>query len=624
MSKRTDIIVVERPRRAIKSGTEVEFSIWVPDCWGFVSKATLLACKHGDLEQKGYKMNYIQKEDEQISKFTVRVSFEDVGIHYFYFEIFLNGQKTIVKYDYQLEQPTTNDGDLWKVTVYDRQFETPDWAKGKLIYHVFTDRFFKSEKYITPAMPGRTQLYWGEMPTWKPNADGEIKNEEFFMGNLLGIQEKLDYLIELGVEILYLSPICMSQSNHRYDTANYKKVDPYLGNEDSMKNLCKEAHKRGMKVILDAVFNHTGNDSVYFNEYAHYKELGAYQSKDSKYYDMFAKTQDGKFRYWWGFKNLPECDGTNKKWIEFICGKRGVIDVWFSWEIDGLRLDVADELTDEFIEEIRIAVHRNKKDGFIVGEVWDHAIEKEIYGKKRQYLLGKGLDSVMNYPFSNAIIKYIRFGDAKCFKGTISAILDEYPECAISTLMTSLSTHDIARAMTTSAGDGINNIAYQWVWNVSEGRQWQYLHDSLGENYDIARKRFKLETIIQYFLPGNPCIFYGDEAGLCGYNDPFNRKCYPWGKEDNDLIAFFKLLGKVKKSVTEIYKLDLNIIYITNEVLIFERVSNIKSVLIAVNRTDKQIPIQIPIKYKEKGKMIFDIGGTFENLNSYGAIIIMA
>lgn len=624
MFKRTDIITVDRPRKAIKSEQEVEFAIWVPDSWGFVSKATLLACKHGDLEQKGYKMDFTQKEDEKISKFTVKVSFEDVGIHYFYFEIFLNGEKTILKYDYQTKQPTTNGGDLWKVTVYDKQFETPTWAKGKLIYHIFVDRFSKSENYVTPAMPGRMQLYWGEIPTWKPNADGEIKNEEFFMGNLLGVEEKLDYFNDLGVEILYLSPICRSQSNHRYDTSDYEEVDPYLGNKETIKTLCKQAHKRGINVILDGVFNHTGNDSVYFNEFSHFNTIGAYQSKDSNYYDMYSKNENGQFSYWWGFKNLPKCDGKSQMWIDFICGVEGVIDQWFEWGIDGVRLDVADELTDEFIERIRIAVHRNKKDGFIVGEVWDHAIEKEIYGRKRQYLLGKGLDSVMNYPFSNAILKYIRFGDVECFRETITSILDEYPPCAISTLMTSLSTHDITRAMTTLAGEGINNFAYQWVWDVTKNRDWQYEHDSLGDNYNLAKTRFKLATIIQYFLPGNPCIFYGDEVGLHGYKDPFNRKCYPWGHEDNELLEFFKQIGELKKSVTEIYKLDFKIIYITNDVLIFERTDNTKSILIAVNRTDKQIHIQIPEMYKLKGKKVFDINASFEKLNSYGAIIIMA
>lgn len=615
-------IIVEVPQKAIKMESEVEISIFIPDSLGFVEKATLLVCKHGDKEQKGYKMEYMDKKEQQISKFTTKVTFMEVGIHYFYFEIFLNGQKTIVKYNYNTRQPDVYAGDLWKVSVFYKEFETPEWAKGKNIYHIFVDRFYKSDNYVAPAMPGRTQLYWGDMPTWKPNADGLIKNEEFFMGNLLGIQEKLDYLLELGVEILYLSPICRSQSNHRYDTADYEEVDPYAGNIEMMKTLCSEAHKRGMYVILDSVFNHTGNDSIYYNQYFHYSTIGAYQGKESEYYDIYRRDDSGNPQFWWGFENLPECNCNSEKWSKFICGPEGVIDKWFSWGIDGLRLDVADELTDDFIEKIRVAVHRNKKDGYIIGEVWDHAIEKEIYGRKRQYLLGKGLDSVMNYPVSNAILKYIRFGDVECFRGTIDAILSEYPQCSIDTLMTSLSTHDITRAMTTLVGEGINNFAYQWVWDVSEGREWQFHYDALDERYNLAKRRLKLATIIQYFLPGNPCVFYGDEAGLFGYKDPFNRKCYPWGKEDKELLGFFRALAKAKKSVQDIYKLDFKIMSISEELLVFERTDKERGILVAINRTEKYIYHQIPEVYKQNGAEIFSLDSKSEVLNPYGAIII--
>lgn len=621
MKVRDDWISVERPIKAVKTGEKIKFAIWIPDSWGFVSKATLLICKHGDLTQKAFKMDYLEKSENVVSKFETEITIEDVGIHYFYFAIVVNEDKKVLKYDYRHKKSAINEGDLWKFTVYDKNFNTPHWANGKLIYHIFLDRFYNSTSYCAPALPGRTQLWWGDLPIWKPNSEGIIKNNEFFMGNLLGVIEKLEYLNELGVEILYLSPVCKSQSSHRYDTADYQEIDPYLGDKEILKLLCNNAHKLGIRIILDSVFNHTGDESKYFNRNNHYNSKGAYQCKDSPYYNWYKQNGDS-FEYWWGFENLPVCNGYSKEWKDFICGVDGVIDQWFELGIDGLRLDVADELTDEFISEIRKAVHRNKQDGYIIGEVWEDAIEKEVYGKKRQYLLGNGLDSVMNYPFSNAILKYIRFGDVACFEGTINSILENYPLCSIKTLMTSLSTHDITRAMTTLAGDGITNQPFNWIWDVNGNRQWQYENDSLKANYELAKKRFKLATIIQYFLPGNPCIFYGDEAGLHGYKDPFNRKCYPWGKEDKDLQEFFRRLGQVRKRIQNIGEFDFKILNISKEILVFERASNNTSIIVIINRTDNQVTIDIPSKYLNPETEIFSINRQNNTLLPYGGIIL--
>ena len=377
-----------------------------------------------------------------------------------------------------------------------------------------------------------------------------------------------------------------------------------------------------MRIIIDGVFNHTGNDSKYFNEYNSYNTIGASQGIKSPYYNWYKKNDNGEFEYWWGFRNLPVCDGNNLEWQKFIYGKNGVIDTWFKWGIDGIRLDVADELTDEFIENIRIAVKRNKKDGFILGEVWDNAICKEGYGKQRKYLLGKGLDSVMNYPFTNAILKYVRFGRADYFEETVNDILTQYPEDSLYSLMNSLSTHDITRVMTTLVGDGINNSRYNWVWDVPYSRAWQFDKLKLSDTqYEKAKKMMKIATIIQYFLPGNACIYYGDEIGMYGYRDPFNRRCFEWKNIDKELHEFFIQLGQIRKKMDFLSNAKLNIVEINKNVLVFERKNSMESVLIIVNRSENKIDVSIPEQYLT-GEVIFKSNYDNNQLLEYGFLVI--
>ena len=226
--------------------------------------------------------------------------------------------------------------------------------------------------------------------------------------------------------------------------------------------------------------------------------------------------------------------------------------------------------TDEFIENIRIAVKRNKKDGFIIGEVWENAITKEKDGNQRKYLLGTGLDTVMNYPFANAILKYVRFGNSKYLVETINEISSQYPNDAKNSLMNSLSTHDITRAITTLSADGIQNNKYNWVWDVPYSRDWQFEHDKIDkENYEKAKKMMKVATTIQYFMPGNPCIYYGDEIGMYGYKDPFNRKCFEWDKIDEDMHKFFVQIGKLRKQNKFLSDAEIKIIQADENLFMF-------------------------------------------------------
>lgn len=615
-------IIVNWPKRAVRIGENFKISLIIPNGYGIVENACILFCRHGSSEQKRFSLKYIETQN-QSSIFSVNVRINEIDVYYFYLALQLNGRDSIIKYDYYSDNALIDNGGLWKLIVCDSKFNAPNWAESALYYHIFVDRFFKSEKYRAIAMAGRTQLRWGEMPVWKPDADGMINNIEFFMGNLLGVVEKLEYLSELGIEIIYLSPIVLSQSNHRYDAANYKEVDPYCGNEKMIKLLCKEAKKKGIRIVLDGVFNHTGNLSKYFNEYSYFDTIGACQGEKSPYYPWYKRDSKGNQQFWWGFKNLPEVNSDNPEWVNFICGVDGVIDKWFQWGISGVRLDVADELSDAMISQIKTAVQRNKVDGLIIGEVWDNPYDKENrYGKNRNYLLGPGMNSVMNYPMTQSILKYVRSADVECFKNTARFIKEQYPKSAISSAMTALSTHDIPRALSVLGGNRKEDQYNDWYWDAVGDRKWQYENDELPD-YEKAKKMFKIASIIQYFFMGSPCLFYGDEAGLYGYKDPFNRKCYPWGNEDKDLISFFMKLGQFRKNVN-MKELEYSIIEINSDYLIFERLKegNPNSVFIAVNRTDTALKICIPDKYQSENLKKFNLNSNGNIMNPYGAIII--
>lgn len=627
-------IFVEVPKTTTRMSEIYKITLKIDEKYGFVDEAKIIINQQKGTNEREITMKYVATEGN-MNIFSCNVPFDEVGLYYFCIKIILNGETKWVKNNVQNECTciTTDDMQYWTITVYDDNYHVPDWAKGKIMYQIFPDRFFRSKKYVPNSLEGRVTKKWGDIPNWVIGEDGEVCNNDYFMGNLRGISEKLKYLAKLGVEIIYLNPIVMGQSNHRYDVADYEKVDPYLGTNDDLKQLCDAAHKCGIKIIADGVFNHTGSNSKYFNQFGKYDTIGAFQGNESPYYNWYRKNQEGNFEYWWGFKNLPVCDGNNSGWQQFIYGEGGIIDKWFSLGIDGLRLDVADELTEEFIENIRIAVKRNKPDGLIIGEVWENAITKEAYGKQRTYLLGKGLDTVMNYPFTNAILKYVRFGKAKYLVETIEEIKTYYPEDALFSLMNSLSTHDITRCITTLVADGIQNGKNNWVWDVPYSREWQFANSNLSDTqYNNAKKLMKIATVIQYFLPGNPCIYYGDEVGMYGYKDPFNRMCFPWKKTDNDLLDFFAKIGKVRKECTFLKDADINIIQADEDKFIFERIGKkdiedkahssegVNKVLVAVNRTAQKVKIKIPEEYIG-GKNTFKNNASEDAISGYGILI---
>ena len=410
------------------------------------------------------------------------------------------------------------------------------------MYQIIPDRFCKSGEVHENIPEGRVlREDWNGTPWYKPDHNGHVWNNDYFGGDFKGIQSKLKYLSDLGVTCIYLYPIFESHENHRYNTADYMKADPMLGTNDDFEELCTEAKKYGISVILDGVFSHTGADSRYFNKFGRYKDsVGAYQSKESPYYEWYSFINyPHEYEAWWGIDTLPNIWENNEDYTEFICGDEGVLHYWLDKGAAGFRLDVADELPDQFLNNLRKSVKNYGKDKVIIGEVWEDASNKESYGIKRRYLLGDQLDSVMNYPFREAIINFVKGGLARDFIYSIMTILENYPKPSIDVLMNFVSTHDIERAINRLAGEYCDDKSKDWMAE-------KYLTE---EQYRQGKNMLKVAMTLMFFLPGVPSIYYGDEAGLQGYKDPFNRRCYPWGNEDQELINFVSELSRVRKSI---------------------------------------------------------------------------
>ena len=484
----------------------------------------------------------------------------------------------------------------WQLTVYDRNFKTPDWLKGGLIYQIFPDRFFSSGEKKDKVPSDRVlRTDWGGEPYWKPTETGRVLNNDYFGGDLKGIEKKLDYLSSLGVTCIYLNPIFEAQSNHRYDTADYSRIDSILGTQKDFTRLCREAKKRGISVILDGVFSHTGDDSIYFNKYGRYDSVGAYQSRESAYYGWYKfERWPDKYKSWWGIDILPEVTEESPDFIEFIAGENGIAKKWLRCGARGWRLDVADELPDEFLDAFRKAVKDEKSDAVVLGEVWEDASNKSSYGKRRRYLQGKQLDSVMNYPFAEAIISFIRTGKVEGFTDKILSITENYPKCVVDVLMNHIGTHDTMRAITCLAGD---SCEYR-------DRNWQSKTKLTDGQYEKGVKLLKLAAAIQYTLPGVPSLYYGDEAGMQGYKDPFNRVCYPWGKENADLIGWYRLLGSIRKLCKCLKDGGFCTVSEMLGCLAYTRSAKTDEILVIINRNEHGIDYYLPEKWHTASSLL--------------------
>ena len=592
-----------------------KIKIQVPITIGWIERMKFIT--EANDGRRAYQLKHIKNDDNYVY-FETELSLPTKALYHYYFSFEANHRFIYYKKENRQDINHINQDEMWKLSV---NFKTPDWAKGKIMYHVFVDRFNRGNPNQPEKMKNRS-IYnsWDDEVKIGPDENG-IWNADFYGGDIKGITEKLDYIESLGVSIIYLSPIVWSQSNHRYDSADYKKVDPYAGTNKDLKELCDKAHEKGIKIVLDAVFNHTGNDSKYFNQYNNFETVGAYQSENSKYYDFYRKyiyNNKPQFDYWWGMTNLPVCDGNSKIWQDYIYGEGGVIDLWFQLGIDGLRLDVADELTDEFIEGIRKAVKRNKEDGFILGEVWKNPMRMN-----RSYIeSGKGMDSVMNYLLIDALIRYFKYSDTYKLREIINQIEREYPKETIDTLMNFTSTHDITRAINIF---GTNEFQYsgEWAWNLqNDDRNWQNNYKLNNDQYNYSKEVYKSYIATLAFLPGILSIFYGDEVGVEGMGNLSNRKPFPWTKKDTELLEFFRTIGKIRKKESFLETADLKIYDINNNYFQFERTNNNEKALITVNRTDYNTNFYIPDEYNDS-RQIYSLNNSNKyNLNRHGVLVL--
>ena len=518
--------------------------------------------------------------------YEITLKFHRVGLYFYYFTfpgfVFLGCGK-------YRNAVVTNHPASWQITVYDENYETPDWIKGGVMYQIFPDRFRKEGDY--PIVPHKIKRDdWGGCPTFRPNEYGKVLNNDFFGGNLNGVRAKLDYLKSLNVSVIYFNPIFEAYSNHRYDTGDYMKIDPLLGTLEDFEALVQDAKAHGIRIILDGVFNHTGVDSRYFNKYGRYDSVGAYQSLDSPYRDWYQFHQfPDTYDSWWGMETLPAVNESSPSFQSYILGEGGVLKTWLSRGIGGYRLDVADELPDFFLRLLRKSVKEQDPEAGIIGEVWEDASNKIAYGARREYLQGYELDSVMNYPLKDAIIGYMLTGSNDHLRETIAMLIDNYPKETLDALMNVLGTHDTPRILTVLGNKYCSNKEQMAVTFLSD------------EEKERAKKKLKMAALLQFTLPGVPCIYYGDETGMEGYVDPFCRGCFPWDDIDEALGAFYARLGAIRtKNFPEIFKDgSYREVFADPSCLVFERRKGEKALYVYCNNSASEYAIRMRGEYTE-------------------------
>lgn len=550
------------------------------------SKVTLVVFRDGEDKKYEYVM-YKESGADGYDNYLADVSFKK-GLYFYYFV--MEG----VTYEHYIGIGEDKQAGLfydnvrpYQLSVYKKKYVTPTWLNKGVMYQIMTDRFCKVGE--TVANEDKIMRAWGEQPYFR-DADGVVRNRDFFGGNIKGITSKLPYLASLGVNVVYLNPIFKAYSNHKYDTEDYETIDPMFGTEEDFAELCSQAEKLGMKVILDGVFNHTGSSSKYFNRDKKYGESGAYNDVNSPYRKWYNIDDDGNYECWWNFQSLPRINARSTSAQSYFCGKDGIVPRWLKAGASGWRLDVVDEIDDCMLDKIVAAAKKQKPDCAIIGEVWEDASNKVDYGVRRHYLDGSQLDSVMNYPLKDGIVEFVRDGNVTALSRAVFDIINNYPSYIRNSLMNILGTHDTVRILTNLAGGRLDNASKEIQSRVK-------LTDS---QYAWGIKLLKLAAVLQYTMFGFPCIFYGDEAGQEGYKDPFCRGCYPWGSENNELLDFYKRLGQLRNERV-FTDGDFHELIAENGVYAFERNANDEqmSVIVAVNRGESDYAIYLGGAYKD-------------------------
>ena len=559
----------------VSTSEPLRITLRIANQLGYVNDVKALFNRNGEppgAERKVFLEYDHARSKDGFSFFTGEAKFMTPGYRTFFIQLRINGIVHEIRYDPNSEEAVFSRDpkhEFWKTFVYYSFFETPDWIKGGIMYQIFVDTFHSEN---LPEHLKEKVVSWYTPPKWKHDPDGTYRNNQFYGGNLRGIISKLQYIKSLGVTVIYLTPIFKSPSSNRYDTDDYTEIDEMVGTWEDLDELHKKANDLGIAIVVDVVFNHSGKDNKLLKE-------------DPDLYDWHHKYT--KPKCWWGYEHLVEFNKYHEKYFIHL-------SEWlnkYKDYMDGIRLDVADSLPDFVLKFIRGNFPK-----YILGEVWKNA----IIGEFREFFHGDELDAVMNYQFANAIYRYVRWGNGKYFKRIMHDVKFLYPPQALDASPIFLSSHDIPRKETNLVGDFMKeSLGYEnnWdidkdsYWNDEHGRfdtnkfrTWEALHDEVpSDKKELARKLHKLAVFVQYTLPGLPSIFAGDEAGVWGYKDPFNRKPFPWDNIDKELYQFYCMMGRFRIGYRDLFSNSKNfeLIKANEQKLVYKW----NEYLIVVNRT---------------------------------------
>lgn len=555
------------PFGAVKLGTPIKISIEV-----YKEVTVYIHTVNFNGHEQDIVMDIVSRNEEGYFLYTGTIDTSNsLGLLNYYFKIIYNNKVVYYgnnndvlggigqKYDYRPK--------LYQITVYNER-KVPDWYKEGIIYQIFVDRFLNGNENGEISAPKKNSFIyatWEDDPMYIKNEKGDVIRWDFYGGNLKGVKAKLEYIKSLGASIIYMNPIFEAASCHKYDTGDYKKIDGMFGTDEDFKDLCEEAKKLGIRIILDGVFSHTGSDSKYFNKLGNYENKGAYQSKESRYYSWYRfNKHPNEYECWWGFDNQPNVEELDESYLNYmIKDSDSVITKWIKLGASGWRLDVADELPDKFIEMIKEKILEVDKESVLIGEVWEDASNKISYSNKREYFFGNELDSVTNYPFRDIVIGFVSGNiSSKIFINKLMSLLENYPTENFYSAMNLLGNHDTERIFT-----------------------------KLKENIELL----KLALAIQMTMPGVPLIYYGDEVGLLGGRDPQNRKPYPWDKENREILNLYKVLTTIRNNELSLKKGTFKPISISEEILSYEREYNGEKIIVLVNPKNSYVECKFEI-----------------------------
>ena len=572
------IVVTYDMNVSIDSGTRIFLKI--DNYFGMATDVRAFFNRRGETPgaETNCSLSYVKDlSNAEFSVFMGTLSFQTAGYRTFYVGLYLNGQYKLIEYNPILDEAVLTDNHyfaFWQMYVYYANFETPDWVKGGIMYQIYVDTF--CSKDLPEHLKAKT-VAWSTFPKWKPDSDGEYRNDQFYGGNLKGIISKLNYLKTLNVTVLYLTPIFKSRSSNRYDIDDYEQIDEMVGTWEDLDELHEKANLLGIKVVIDTVLNHSSDGNALIKN-------------DPDMYDWIKPYTEPKC--WWGYKNLVEFNKNSSKYFEHLLSWLKL----YRGHVDGIRLDVADNLPDHVL-----VFFRENFGLYILGEVWKNA----ILGDGRDFLIGDKLDGVMNYQSAIAIYRYLRWGNYKNF-AQIMQELRLYPFQALDVSPIFLSSHDTPRISNILVGDFMREEeSAETVWameqsdywiengkfNTFKFRSWEAEHDQVPVEKQMQAKQLKKMAIfMQYTLPGLPSIFAGEEAEVQGYKDPFNRKPFPWDDIDSEMYNFYVEMGKIRMKYREIFAdaTNFEIVEADSNKLVYKR----GDLTFIIDRTTKRVQLK--------------------------------